>query len=335
MTTPKDFAAQHAPLLALELNTWADTGLLPDGKLRELGRMLRTENPHDELQAAEHLAHRAIRDALTLQAPEKRAPVQRYPEGIPWSLHMEAYAEYCKRYGPQPALIEGWCRGGFGISELDEFIPGWREKLSALKALREEIREMRDHIMAEAQRAGVLPPDIPALNLLVLRSTVTRLADATLRDKQWRQAVDEALVSASGGLDCAVPEEDAAAALNRLLKLVVQQAQDPAVSGPPGEHALRKAFGAWAATQTNGEIDLLDVLSPAEAERQFDEWKALLLVDATRYRALIDALMAAAQADDPTDVEFVQRIQAALGDDEEPNTIERFNELVDIGRGAA
>ena len=270
MTTPKDFAAQHAPLLALELNTWADTGLLPDGKLRELGRMLRTENPHDELQAAEHLAHRAIRDALTRAVPAVADP-----------------------------------------------------------------NEMRDHIQSEAQRAGVLPPDIPALNLLVLRSTVTRLADATLRDKQWRQAIDEALVSASGGLDCAVPEEDAVAALNRLLKLVVQQAQDPAVSGPPGEHALRKAFGAWAATQTNGEIDLLDVLSPVEAEQRFDEWKASLLVDATRYRAALDALMAATQADDPTDVEFVQRIQAALGDDEEPNTIERFNELVDIGRGAA
>lgn len=59
----------------------------------------------------------------------KKAPVQGYTPGIPWDMHMEAYAAYCKKYGEQKAMIEGWCRGGFGASELDMFIPGWREEI--------------------------------------------------------------------------------------------------------------------------------------------------------------------------------------------------------------
>jgi hypothetical protein len=59
----------------------------------------------------------------------KKAPVQGYAPGIPWDMHMEAYAAYCKKYGKQDALIEGWCRGGFGTEELDMFIPGWRDEI--------------------------------------------------------------------------------------------------------------------------------------------------------------------------------------------------------------
>lgn len=60
----------------------------------------------------------------------KIAPVQGYPAGIPWEMHLRAYAEYCRQYGEQPAMIdlEGrHCRGGFHTSELDVFIPGWRK----------------------------------------------------------------------------------------------------------------------------------------------------------------------------------------------------------------
>ena len=75
--------------------------------------------------------------------PERKmAPVQGWPQGIPWSLHLEAYAAYSKKWAPQPALIdlEGRnCRGGFSTGELDEFIPGWREKVSEITALREQL----------------------------------------------------------------------------------------------------------------------------------------------------------------------------------------------------
>lgn len=82
---------------------------------------------------------------------EKRAPVQGYVAGIPWSMHLRAYDVYVKKYGPQPALIEGRCRGGFGVHELDEFIPGWREELSDMARLKNEnlmLRKILAHVPA-------------------------------------------------------------------------------------------------------------------------------------------------------------------------------------------
>jgi hypothetical protein len=73
------------------------------------------------LKAILHLAQPAV---------EKRAPVQGFRGGIPWSMHLEAYDAYCKKWSKQEALITGGCRGGFGTGELDMLIPGWREKLS-------------------------------------------------------------------------------------------------------------------------------------------------------------------------------------------------------------
>lgn len=64
---------------------------------------------------------------------EKMAPVQGFPGGIPWAIHMEAYEAYCRKWGAQPAMIdlEGRnCRGGFSTGELDGFIPGWRDRVT-------------------------------------------------------------------------------------------------------------------------------------------------------------------------------------------------------------
>lgn len=83
--------------------------------------------------------------ATRTTAEEKIAPVQGYTPGIPWSMHLEAYDEYCRRYGKQQALIdlEGRnCRGGFSAGELDMFIPGWRERLSELNKLKARIRSL-------------------------------------------------------------------------------------------------------------------------------------------------------------------------------------------------
>lgn len=59
-------------------------------------------------------------------------------------MHLRAYDAYCKRYGKQEALIEGWCRGGFGTCELDMFIPGWREEISVLNQLKAEAEKLRE-----------------------------------------------------------------------------------------------------------------------------------------------------------------------------------------------
>lgn len=77
---------------------------------------------------------------------ERIAPVQGYAAGIPWSMHLRAYDAYCKKYGPQAAMIdlEGRnCRGGFSTGELDDFIPGWREELSELRRLAASVERLR------------------------------------------------------------------------------------------------------------------------------------------------------------------------------------------------
>lgn len=92
-----------------------------------------------------------------LQA-EKIAPVQGYPRGIPWSIHLDAYDVYCKRYGKQEALIdhEGrGCRGGFSTGELDSWIPGWRDKVSEMARLRARIAELEDITLAPAPLAAI------------------------------------------------------------------------------------------------------------------------------------------------------------------------------------
>lgn len=98
-------------------------------------------------------------------ALNKRAPVQGYPGGIPWAMHLEAYAVYCKKWSPQPALIdlEGRnCRGGFSTGELDEFIPGWRDRISPLTELQNEVAKLRVLLVqAELQKAVPYEPLTP------------------------------------------------------------------------------------------------------------------------------------------------------------------------------
>lgn len=54
-------------------------------------------------------------------------PVQtHYRPGLqaycPQSVTMKAYEVYSHVYGPQEAMITGWCGGGFGVGELIAFL---------------------------------------------------------------------------------------------------------------------------------------------------------------------------------------------------------------------
>lgn len=49
------------------------------------------------------------------------------PTSIPWSLAEKAYEVYSSKYGTSQSLERLAERGGFGLGELDEFVPGWRE----------------------------------------------------------------------------------------------------------------------------------------------------------------------------------------------------------------
>jgi hypothetical protein len=114
---------------------------------------------HKSAEAYMDLARSNLLDELSApaaSAAEKIAPVQGYPRGIPWSLHLDAYDAYCKKWGPQPALIdleERNCRGGFSAGDLDEFIPGWRDKVSEIGSLKAEVAALRVALAAAPQPA--------------------------------------------------------------------------------------------------------------------------------------------------------------------------------------
>ncbi|RKG97833.1 hypothetical protein D7V97_33845 [Corallococcus sp. CA053C] len=51
------------------------------------------------------------------------------PRSIPWSLAERAYIDYSRRYGTDQTLERLAERGGFGPTELDVHVPGWRKEL--------------------------------------------------------------------------------------------------------------------------------------------------------------------------------------------------------------
>lgn len=54
--------------------------------------------------------------------PVQAATASRGGAVCPKVVTMAAYEVYCKVFRPQPALVEGHCRGGFGVGELIGFL---------------------------------------------------------------------------------------------------------------------------------------------------------------------------------------------------------------------
>lgn len=54
--------------------------------------------------------------------PVQSVPDPRGQSACPKVVTMRAYEVYCHEYGAQEALVTGWCRGGFGMSELIAFL---------------------------------------------------------------------------------------------------------------------------------------------------------------------------------------------------------------------
>jgi hypothetical protein len=127
--------------------------------------------------------------------PERMAPVQGYKAGIPWSLHLEAYDAYSKKWAPQQALIEGGCRGGFGTGELDEFIPGWREKAAEIGRLRARIATL------EAAQVSVVPDateDRARLDCLYQTMCVRPFIAPIASKERWIASIDAAVAAIAG-----------------------------------------------------------------------------------------------------------------------------------------
>jgi len=49
------------------------------------------------------------------------------PTSVPWSVAEKAYEVYSGRYGHDQSLEHLAERCGFGIGEMDDFLPNWRE----------------------------------------------------------------------------------------------------------------------------------------------------------------------------------------------------------------
>lgn len=57
-----------------------------------------------------------------IHRPIQKMPMRNERSSIGDSVHMAAYEVYSHVYAPQKALIEGNCRGGFGIGELIAYL---------------------------------------------------------------------------------------------------------------------------------------------------------------------------------------------------------------------
>lgn len=124
------------------------------------------------------------------QQPPAIAPVQGYSAGIPWSLHLEAYDAYCKKWSPQPALID-WngrgCRGGFSTGELDDFIPGWRERVGAIAELKRRVVLLETAVRPFAEVAEQIAPEEPDTEWAKFRLVISmyRRAAAAMLGKSY------------------------------------------------------------------------------------------------------------------------------------------------------
>jgi hypothetical protein len=61
-----------------------------------------------------------------------------HPLRIPWNVAELAYSVYRSKYGSSQSLERLAERGGFYPSEMDEFLPDWRERSSEEERLRRE-----------------------------------------------------------------------------------------------------------------------------------------------------------------------------------------------------
>ena len=96
---------------------------------------------------------------------------------IPWSVAEQAYLGYIKKYGDCQSLKMLADRGGFGVSEMDEFHPEWREhiKLKALAASRLELLRRCSEFLSLGPR---FTPHIWADIELFQKELAKELADA-------------------------------------------------------------------------------------------------------------------------------------------------------------
>ena len=61
-----------------------------------------------------------------------------HPTSIPWSIADKAHSVYRARHGSNQSLERIAERGGFGPTEMDDLLPGWRDEVSELAKCKRE-----------------------------------------------------------------------------------------------------------------------------------------------------------------------------------------------------
>ena len=65
---------------------------------------------------------------------------------VPWWVAEQAYIVYAGKYGDSQSLKRLAERGGFGIEEMDEFFPDWRDKCSIIEQLQAKLAKAKKRI---------------------------------------------------------------------------------------------------------------------------------------------------------------------------------------------
>lgn len=97
---------------------------------------------------------------------ERMFPIQQergaapYPTRIPWSVADRAYSVYSAKYGRSQSLERLAERGGFAPSEMDMFLPGWREEASECVRLRAEVTLLTHKLITCSVAASHPDPDL-------------------------------------------------------------------------------------------------------------------------------------------------------------------------------
>jgi hypothetical protein len=90
---------------------------------------------------------RALPDEFPI-IPYKRGEVGKgpHPTKIPWAIADLAYSVYSSRFGRSQSLERLAERGGFHAGEMDDYLPDWRERSSALTTAQAEAAALRAEV---------------------------------------------------------------------------------------------------------------------------------------------------------------------------------------------
>lgn len=78
------------------------------------------------------------------------------PTRIPWSVAQKAYSLYAAQNGCSQSLEDLCSRGGFGDNEMDRYYPQWREEVSEIADLRDQLAAAKAEVEESHKRIDSL-----------------------------------------------------------------------------------------------------------------------------------------------------------------------------------